>query len=82
MAISRIGVAAFQASMTRPVWPIRPRPQIVLSAAVSIGMSMPCRLRNETSSMSAMTTKVSGMRMPISRDCSTSVSATIGSPAK
>ena len=50
------------ASMTRPVWPISPSPHTVLSTAVSIGMSMPWRLRNDTSSMSAMTRKVNGMR--------------------
>jgi len=79
--MSRIGVAAFQASIVSPVCPMKPRPHTVLSAAVSIGMIMPCTLRKESSSMTATIKKASGRRTPISRACSTSVRRMTGSPA-
>ena len=64
-----------------PVWPIRPSAHTVLRTAVSIGMSMPCTLRNDASSMSEMTRKTSGMRCAMSADWPRSVSASMGSPA-
>jgi len=80
--MSRIGTATFQVSITMPVQPMRPRPQTVLRVAVSMGTSMPCTLRNETSSMPAITRKVSGMRQATSRDCSRLAMTNMGSPAK
>ncbi len=81
MAMSSIGTATFQASITMPVWPMSPSAHTVLSTAVSIGMIMPWRLRNDSSSMSEITRKTSGMRRPIHADWLRSVSAIIGSPA-
>ena len=60
---------------------MKPRAQTTLRIAVSIGKSMPCRLRKERMSMTAITRKVSGMRFVSSAVCSRSVSANVGSPA-
>ena len=54
----------------------------MLSVAVSMGTNIPCRLRNESRSISAITRNVNGIRTATARDCSLSLIASTGSPAK
>ena len=81
-ASTRMGVVVFSGSRCTPSSPISPRLHTTLRMPVSIGSSMPCRLRNDQYWTSRMIRSAAPKKIGIFMNCRSAASPMIGDAAE